>query len=310
MKTCLAGAACALALMSAAPVSAASIDAAALIQSFNVITLGDFNNQVHVHGRTFVGGDYNASQFSELNKDQFADIDLGGISGTTFIAGDVNGSGLRSFKGSVQIGGAANATVDAQNGAKFTGVAGIPVSDVAAAMQSYSLFLRDLGLAAGTTGVIAGDSNNPVFSAGATVEPIEYFNLSASDFTNQNSNFSANTGVLTIVNVSGATVNFAGKVSNPLPNVIFNFFEATSLTFNQTFSANIIAPNAVVNALSNFTGTIVANSLSLRNGEIHPLVLTGLPTQPVANVPLPASALLLLGGVGLFGGMRLRRRAA
>lgn len=314
MKKLLAIAACVAAISASGQANAASVNPVELLQAFNVITLGDFDNGFHVHGRTFVGGDYTSPQLSELTKDPVSNFTFdGGPSGTVFIGGDVSGNGIRSFNGGdVVIGGsvAPGTNVEAQGGGTVTqGVAGIPVADVSAALFGLSGQLRDLGLTLGATGVLDGDSNNPRFAAGLTADPLEIFNFDASDFSNGNSNYGATTSVPTIVNVSGENINFAGKISNATPNLIFNFYEATSLSISQSFSAHIIAPNAAVSVAANFYGMIAANSLSLRNGEIHPLAFPDLPNDQVTVAPLPASGLLLLGALGLLG-YRGRRKAA
>lgn len=313
MKKILAMSACAAAISVSGQAYAASVNPVEMLQAFNVITLGDFDNGVHVHGRTFVGGDYTSPQLSELTKDPVSNFTFdGGPSGTVFVGGDVNGNGFRSFNGGdVAIGGtvASGATAEAQDGGTVTqGVAGIPVADVSDALFGLSGHLKGLGVTLGETGVLDGDSNNSRFAAGATADAIEIFNFDASDFTNQNTNFGATTSVPTIVNVSGEIVDFAGKVSNATPNLIFNFHEATTLSIDQTFSAHIIAPNAAVSVAANFYGMIAANSLSLRNGEIHPIEFPDLPYDDVTVAPLPAPGLLLLGALGLLG-YRARRKA-
>ncbi|QIE55826.1 choice-of-anchor A family protein [Pikeienuella piscinae] len=314
MNKILAMSACAAAISLSGHAYAAAVNPIELLQGFNVITLGDFDNGVHVHGRTFVGGDYTSPQLSELTKDPVSNFTFdGGPSGTVFIGGNVSGSGIRSFNGGdVVIGGtvAPGVNVEAQGGGTVTqGVAGIPVAEVSDALFGLSDYLKELGVTLGDTGVLEGDSNNSRFAAGATADAIEIFNFDASDFTNQNTNFGATTSVPTIVNVSGEIINFAGKISNATPNLIFNFYEATSLSINQTFSAHIIAPKAEVSVAANFYGMIAANSLSLRNGEIHPIAFPDLPYDDVTVAPLPAPGLLLLGALGLLG-YRARRKAA
>lgn len=314
MNKILSISACAAAISISSPAYASPVNPVEMLQAFNVITLGDFDNGVHVHGRTFVGGDYTSPQLSELTKDPVSNFTFdGGPTGTVFIGGDVSGAGIRSFNGgNVVIGGtvAPGANVEAQGGGTVTqGVAGIPLAEVSDALFSLSGYLRELGVTLGETGVLEGDSNNSRFAVGATTDAVEIFNFAASDFTNRNTNFGATTSIPTIVNVSGETVNFAGMVSNAAPNLIFNFYEATSLSINQTFRAHVIAPKATISVAANFYGMIAANSLSLRNGEIHPIAFPDLPYDQVTVAPLPAPGLLLLGALGLLG-YRARRKAA
>lgn len=122
-----------------------------------------------------------------------------------------------------------------------------------------------------------------------------------------------------VINVSGTSGNFGMNVNDysginkllAAESVIWNFFEATSLSFGTTVYGHVLAPLADLSLNSSNEGSVIAKSLLVNNGELHPLSFDGvLPVaDSVSAVPLPASILLMLSALGLFGGMRMRRKA-
>jgi choice-of-anchor A domain-containing protein len=105
---------------------------------------------------------------------------------------------------------------------------------------------------------------------------------------------------------AGNGVNFNG--AGYAANVLWNFYNASSIAVNVEFGGQVLAPNAAVTNSSPIDGALVAKSFN-GTGELHyrPLAAGGisLVNSYTTSVPEPASGLLLGGAVA---GLLLRRR--
>lgn len=105
-----------------------------------------------------------------------------------------------------------------------------------------------------------------------------------------------------VVNVGGASAllndNFLGGTNNLGQHVIWNFYEATDLTFTTAFGGSVLAPQAN-GTIGNFIqGSAVFAQLN-QQGEIHLGAFAGNFTVP--GVPEPAAWLQMIAGFGLIG---------
>jgi choice-of-anchor A domain-containing protein len=121
-----------------------------------------------------------------------------------------------------------------------------------------------------------------------------------------------------IINVSGKNINFDslnyGKresfdaLDMSASNILYNFFEAESITFSGGIKGNILAPNANFTFLQgDLSGQVIAKSwtggwgaqANLWDGFfVPPLDIPPTPTTPPkVDVPEPSSVLLLLCGL-------------
>jgi|GEM_PF-3051518 len=133
---------------------------------------------------------------------------------------------------------------------------------------------------------------------------------------------------LVVINVAGTNIslpggfNFNGAVDDPsipgtlkgpLSNVIWNFYEATSLDFgSKSWYGSVLAPTAQAKIGNFIEGTGVFAGLTA-NGEMHTPGLTDYrvpPPPPTTVVPEPASWALMIMGFGAAGAMMRRRRTA
>lgn len=135
------------------------------------------------------------------------------------------------------------------------------------------------------------------------------------------------TGVFDLSGIDTLLINVAGTSGSVMknfvdfnslrpieaaPKVVWNFFEATELSFNTTVFGQIIAPNTQLSLNSSNEGNVIARSVIANNGELHPVAFTGtLPgtSTPVSPVPLPAGLPMLLSALGLGWVLRKRARA-
>ncbi len=293
--------------------SAATLDAESLIAGSTAIVLGDLSTSAtsHVEGTVYVGGDLSSSTF-DANRDGLADLDLGTVSGSLIVGGDLTANLNGAQVGTVAVGGTYTGNPGTET--VVTG-ADVPVSEVTSLFENLSTDLSSFEDTAGAS--ISGDSNNVVFNTGnGGADTLAFLNLDAayavSLFSNQNANISFNFGDINgfIINVAGDIGDIDLKLNDSLDNVLFNFYESTELDFGGgPFNASILAPFAdVTSAAGGTNGTVIAGNLTL-GGEIRPFNDTngyvgGLPV--IAPVPLPAAAWLMFAAIGSLVGLRRR----
>ncbi|MFW2541847.1 collagen-binding domain-containing protein [Primorskyibacter sp. 2E107] len=299
VKKTTAGALLALALGSGGA-QAATLSVQESLGTFNLVTQAYSGNQ-EVEGRTYVGSTLSGvtGQFG------FAAPADGAGYAELSVNGDVVNSTINLQTGdTAQISGAlVNATVN--NGAAVTGASGLPEFDFAAFLaESQALAAYD-----NTTGTNLSDMNNKKFGGASVV------NATLADLASGGYSFDYSHGGTVIVNVSGTIGSFGmnplGGATDDAPNVLWNFYEATSISVNSVIEGHILAPLATMSGFNGSTeGSVIAAAVNLTNGELHQTAWSG--TIPVienyAPVPLPASGLLLIGAIGALV-MRRKTRA-
>lgn len=156
---------------------------------------------------------------------------------------------------------------------------------------------------------------------------VNVFNITAAQLSASNG-FSVDipTGSIAVFNVSGSafTANWPGSfilnsqtISNSVSDLasplLFNFSEATSLTFNGSWAGSVLAPTADVELnWGGFFGTLVANNVT-SSSEIYNVQFAEerLPLFPNANVPPipePSTWALMIGGLFAVGTVLRRRK--
>lgn len=298
--------------------AATTVDPVAMISSFTVIALGDYELYSHTPGAVYVGGNLNALQDVGISN-----ATVGGVSGALIVAGDVAADvrkgGAGKANGDIVVGGINNAGTDllASGGAVTTGAA-VPAAEVASAIKGLSTYWKGLGDNVAYS--LSGDSNNPVLNVGAVgSDGYAVINLDATDSAfllggNTKVQFAGGAST-TIVNVLMSSFDNAGKNFNAFTganNVIFNFHQTTSISLNAPFAASIFAPNANIVASGGgsdmfMVGNDISQQMEVRK-TFDGFVPTPDPNPDPDVVPLPAAGWLLFAGIAGLGA--LRRRAA
>lgn len=254
----------------------------------------------------------------------------------------VNGGGSVRYSGTSSSNGS-KITINGQH--TGTHVSNLVVQKPASTLSSFATTfktpLTDLSkqlntLTANSVATVSGNAvtfkATPSSSGGVAV-----FDFTASLLNN------ASTVTIDLGNASSAiiNVNVAGSYSFPsglnfqsptsyAGKVLWNFINASAITFGTEFGGSVLAPNALVTNNSPIDGTLIASAYK-GNGELHNYSYTGSlsltqgstgtgsPTaggststttagsaQTGTAVPEPTSLLLLSGGVGALGYLRRR----
>lgn len=297
------------------------------MQQFNVIVLGTPNTSDPSAPRTSVGTFYDGS---DIQGNAFIN---GSVSGSTFAGhglptgattgleatGGITSTNVHVNSGDVVLGSTSDEPSFNSNGtlAQNSTQPATDLANFTSALTNASSQWAGLATTIGSSVTTGNNSMNFTIPTGA--ENFIVFNISASNFAQNDSieftNLGANQNIL--INVAGTTfaepggINFNGN-STIADNVIWNFNSATSISLSSGFYGSILAPNATLTDSSTITGDIaVANINSV--GEIDlasPTFATPLNAIPSGGpLPVPATfGLVSAGAIALLAGTGLRKR--
>ncbi|MEP4627159.1 MAG: collagen-binding domain-containing protein [Tateyamaria sp.] len=239
--------------------------------TFNLVTRSFFGRQ-EVQGRTYIGSSVQniTGQFGFAPAQDGADFD------ELYIDGDLQNSTVNLTPGDVASisGNSINSNVN--NGALVQNATDIPSFDFQT-LRDQSAFLASL------TGAPAdlSDQNNKRFggapnaieSEGAFGPNTRIVTASLQDLQSGGYSIDLSQADTVIINVSG---QFGSFQMNPLggtgfaENVLWNFYEATSINVNSVIVGHVLAPYARMSGFAGSSeGSVIADDVQLTNGELH-----------------------------------------
>ena len=266
---------------------AVPLTASQILAGYNLVTEGNATTQSDIQGNAVIGGNFNGATVFNSNQPTHPEID---IYGSNIGNLNVDNGGLVHY-------GTNTGHLNLNGGA--TAVQG----NFSNTLSSFTTTLNQLstqldGLTSNST--VSKTNNTLTFNAAPGANGIAVFSFTAAtlqaDFSGvSNIAFSQNGAKSIIINVDGNFVDPSGANWNApaLQDVLFNFYDATTVTLNN-WEASILAPDASVKIASgNIEGFVYANTF-VGGGELHNDPFTG-------SLPVPEPGALAIFGLGLAG---------
>lgn len=255
-------------------------DSVVWMNNYNLTVLGNLTRAGNVQGRTFVGGNVTQQESADFGTSLHGPSST--CTGTTLAAGGniSNGNPFQIFKGDVQYGGtnARNYNFNNSQGCsaqRNSSLTPSAVTHLETAMLAFSAQLA--GYPANNADPVVNASNNLVFAIN-TISPdgLAVFDVTAMQAYQSGAggdiDIVDNVGATTIlINVRGATVNWGnggmGKFFTTQngarnANIMWNYPDATNITFSPAHYGAILAPKAALQANNMLTGSVVVKTYS------------------------------------------------
>jgi choice-of-anchor A domain-containing protein len=289
------------------------------LSDHNLVLFGDLNttSNVKVYGKALIGGDLKSSgEFgSHLTDVSFNATNNVEVIGSVTSPNLTIQNGYLGYGGNKSIGNLnCNESGLAQNSCvrKLDDVAGVSakLDDFYGLLSAESDYYRDFSL--------IGDVTGSTLSYSGFATDLVVFNIAGADLFANNTNWQLDFGnaANVVINVSGDNLSNPGSVnlsgsgfqSTTYSNILWNFYDATSLNLGNGWKGNVLALDADVRIMNDIDGSLAAKSYT-GAGQIHHYYWDYTPPPPPqTEVSEPSTLILLLAGLGLLGLSRLRRR--
>jgi len=287
------------------PAFAGPLTASTILQDFNAVIYTNASTQADIEGAAVIGGNFSGATVNNNPSGAPAN----GFGALT-VYGNTTGNSINMNNGgNAYVAGNRGATINFNAGGGhaaggYTGAPGNTITDFEAPLNALSLSLSQLV----PNSFLPAPTNNEVIQATPGANGIAVFSLTAADLAAIPS-FNVNlNGASTIVfDVSGNVTFNANDESGTsgADNIIWNFYNATSVALNTQIGGTVLAPDALVTNNNQIDGALVADAWT-GSGELHDWAFDG--TLP-SSVPEPASMAVLAVGLTGMGMLRRRRRS-
>ncbi|MGO8763964.1 MAG: choice-of-anchor A family protein [Limisphaerales bacterium] len=266
-------------------------DVNALLSQWSVVTSDNLELVNDIQGSAYVGGDVTVPNSFNVATGS-SSIPQSAVS--LAVVGNIdNGGNLQVNGGSVVAGGTIDRTINMNSGGTYTqndpaGLPASPVGAITAASQYWSTLTANSSTSVANNGQL--DFN---CQAGSS---LAVFNISAATmFGSGYQGFTLIPATATgdvIINIEGSSVDwnngsFFSEFNTPYwdSHVLFNFYDATSVTLSGLIGGYVVAPNANVTEGNNIDGGVMAKNLTV-NSEVDLPAWDG----DLPNVPVPETA--------------------
>jgi choice-of-anchor A domain-containing protein len=283
---------------------------AGLLQDWNLIVRNSVQSTSEVDGSALVGGNVTGAS-------NYAVQGVTSPDGTGLAVGGNVGPGPISINhgGNLRLTGSKLGPVNLNGGGSLIADPTIPATVAAqfAYLEGLSTALETLP----ANGILDGAGNMnaaPTFLDGQWVAVYNLTAASLAGLGQLNLNMGiANTVIINVAANGSGAVNFTappnmigGFNQGNSTRILWNLYDATLVTVNNSFNGSLLAPYADLKLLGGgINGTVAVDSVSAQNAEVRRFTYTGY----LPEVPEPSSYVLAVGGaLSLLGYGALRRR--
>jgi len=294
--------------LNSAAALATPIAASTILNDFNDVIFGNATTTSDIEGASVIGGNFSGAT---IFNNPGANLSLPTGYGALNVFGNTSGNSINiNDGGSAYVNGSKGANVNFNGGGKYLTTSPGQISDFQTSLTSLSTSLSQLS----ATSTLPTTGNNETITATPNASGIAVFNISASALDSIPSYMiNLNNAQTVIFNVSGTSINFSGNDESGVTgadNIIWNFYQATSVSLSTQIAGTILATGATVTNSNQIDGDLFANSWS-GNGELHEYAFTGaLPgtTTTTGTTSVVEASSVLLVAAGLAGLALMARR--
>jgi choice-of-anchor A domain-containing protein len=291
-----------IAMTGSAAFAATPLSAWTALKDFDLIVQGNATTTSDIEGAAIIGGNFSgATDYLHPNG-----VVLPTGYGALTVYGNTSGNGINvNNSGNVYVGGTKGASISF-NGGHYLSTVPNTLADfdkTYASLTSFSTALSTLAV----TSTLPTTGNDEVIKATPNSKGIAIFDITAMQLDSIPSyKINLNGASTVIFNVSGTTVNFnanaealtsSSSVTTPADNIIWNFYNATTVNFGTQIAGSVLAPLANVTNNNQIDGTLVAKTFTGR-GEVHEYAFSGVDPLPMPEPSTWAMMVIGLGGVG------------
>ena len=312
------GAAIAAVAISSGPARADVLTVSTLDQ-LNLLVFGSDNSSSDVQGRAVIGGSLSGTSNYFTNgtnagASSYAALTVGGALGGTVNVNDGGNVIVGGSAGTINLNGGGQALVGGgfagtHNGNQKDDQTGLVIPSFKASALSLS---SSLDQQAANSTLVEVNQNSNVFTAHPNAQGVAVFDITGAQLQAADPTFILNGATSVIINVDAATVSLSRNFNDAAigSDLLWNFYDATNVTFGTEFGGTILAPEAAVTNNNEIDGTLVASSLT-QNGKIAlddyaGILPTSNVTAQVAATTVPEPSTLWLFAVGLVGLLGVR----
>ena len=246
------------------------LSAATILQDFNTIVFNNASTQCDIEGASVIGGNFSGAT---MYNNPTASVPTG--YGALTVFGNTTGNSINmNDGGKAYVAGTKGASINFNGGGSYISSPGSSISSFSAPLIALSQSLSTLA----ATGTLPTTGNNEVIKATPGANGVAVINLTAAQLAAIPSYSINMNGASTLIfNVSGTSVTMNANDESGTTganNIIWNFYNATSVSLNTQIAGTVLAPTATVTNNNQIDGVLVANAWT-GSGEIHDYQFTG-----------------------------------